>query len=145
MVDVGLTVFDVPVPRLFDHVMVPPEHPLADKVVLPPTVMVDGLALNDGADGAAQPICSKKTEPSSVVSRRYPDGVVIFAGIVNPPHVVSLPRHDLVGAPLVQLRSVRSIKLAPLGKCLSVVVPGAVVTISHCEEPLTVNMRACSE
>ncbi len=50
-VDVGLTDLDVPVPKPSDHVIVPPEQPLAERVELLPEVIEDGLALNEGAEG----------------------------------------------------------------------------------------------
>jgi hypothetical protein len=58
VVAVGETLFDVPVPRPLDQVIVPPEQPLADNVELDPDAMVEGLADNDGADGAEQ-LCAK--------------------------------------------------------------------------------------
>jgi len=78
-------------------------------VKLLPDAIVDGLALNDGAEGGVQLTCSKKIAPSCVVSRIYPAGILIFPGILNPPQDISLPRHDLEGVLLFQLRSPRSI------------------------------------
>ena len=58
MVVVGLTVLDVPVPSPLDQVIVPPEQPLAVKVVEDPEVMENELALKEGAAGALHPpIC----------------------------------------------------------------------------------------
>ena len=56
VLDVGLTVIELLVEPV-DQVIVPLEQPDADNVELPPVVViVDGDALNVGADGVEHPL-----------------------------------------------------------------------------------------
>ena len=54
-VEAGETDFDVPVPNPSDQVIVPPLHPLAVNVELPPAFIEEGLAVSEGAAGAEHP------------------------------------------------------------------------------------------